>query len=159
MSDNDVEEWVPSSLSEISVMVVDDDSLITRIVTGSLKSMGIDKVYAMNDPRQALDFVAEGLRGVNLVICDLMMPDIDGLTILDEVRKMSPKLPFMMLTADGSSETVKQAIEKGVSGYVVKPFTINDLQEKVQRTIVRAYGPEAGTKSKKQSPAVETDWD
>lgn len=153
----DDESWKPSSLNEVSVMVVDDDSLITRIVTGALKAIGIAKLYAMNDPRQALDFVAEGLRGVDLVICDLMMPEIDGLAVLKEVRKIKPDLPFMMLTADATSDSVKRAVELGVTGYMVKPFTINELQDKVRKTIIRAYGPEAGVR-KKDASGTETDW-
>ncbi|NQV44067.1 MAG: response regulator [Rhodospirillales bacterium] len=155
----DVQEWKPSSLNEVSVMVVDDDPLITRLVTGALKAIGITKVYPMNDPHQALDFIAEGLRGTDMILCDLMMPDVDGLTILGEVRKIKPDLPFLMLTADGTSDSVRRAVELGVSSYMIKPFTIDDLQSKVLKTIIRTYGAEAGNCAKDDgNRPQETSW-
>lgn len=136
-------EWKPSSVNEVSVMVVDDDNLITRLVAGALKAIGIRKIYTMNDPHQAMDFVAEGLGGIDLILCDLMMPEVDGLTILKQVRETRKKLPFLMLTADGTSDSVKQAASLGVTGYMIKPFSIDDLQAKVRQTLSRAYGAKA----------------
>jgi len=144
---DDENGWKPESIGELAVMVVDDDSLITRLVAGALKAIGITKLYTMNDPRQAMDFVAEGLGGIDLILCDLMMPEIDGLTILKRVRETKKKLPFLMLTADSTSDSVKQAAELGVTGYMIKPFTIDDLQDKVRQTISRSYGSKAAERA------------
>lgn len=140
---DDENGWKPKSISEVSVMVVDDDGLITRLVAGALKAIGITKIYTTNDPRQALDMVAEGLGGVDLILCDLMMPEVDGLTILKHTREIKKELPFLMLTADGTSDSVKQAAGLGVTGYMIKPFSIDGLQTKVKQTLARAYGAKA----------------
>ncbi len=142
------EDRVLSSIEEVSVMVVDDDRLITRLVAGALKVIGITQVYSTNDPHQALDFVAEGLGGIDLILCDLMMPEVSGLEILKQVREIKPDMPFVMLTADGTSDSVKQAVELGVTGYMTKPFTVDGLQTKVQQVITRAYGAAASARGK-----------
>lgn len=149
----------PSSVEQVSVMVVDDDVLITKLVGAAMKNMGVANVYPMNDPHQALDFVAEGLRGTDLIICDLMMPEVDGLDVLREVRKINSEIPFLMLTADGKSDSVKKAVELGVTSYMVKPFSVGGLQSKVQQLIVRAYGKAAIARTQDQhGTGPETSW-
>jgi len=125
----------PASISDVSILVVDDDRLITRLVVGAMKVIGITNVIPVNDPHQALDFVAEGLVGIDLVLCDMVMPEVDGLEILRVVRKSHPEMPFLMLTADGTSGTVSKAVELGVTSYMIKPFAIDELQSKVRQLI------------------------
>lgn len=150
--------WKPESISEVSVMVVDDDVLITKLVAGALKSIGITKIFTLNDPQKAMDFVAEGLGGIDLILCDLMMPEIDGLMILKQVRETKKKLPFLMLTADGTTDSVKQAVALGVTGYMIKPFSIDTLHTKARQTLTRAYGPKAAERSTMTTAGHQNQW-
>ncbi len=130
----------PQSFAEIAVAVIDDDELVTMLVERLLQRMGFKKIYRVTQSPLFLDMLAEGVTGLHLVICDIGMPDVDGLQILEAVRKQSPDLPFLMLTADGSGETVRRAIDGGVTGYMVKPLNPDTLTEKVRTTVERAYG-------------------
>ncbi|MBT4888588.1 MAG: response regulator [Rhodospirillales bacterium] len=131
--------WEPSSIADIATMVVDDDPMITKIVEAALLNMGMTNVYAINDPRQAMDFLAEGIGGVQLIICDLQMPDVSGIDVLEQVRLDFPDLPFLMLTANRSPDAVSKAVGKGVSSYMVKPFQLGELQDRVWQLINRRY--------------------
>jgi two-component system, chemotaxis family, chemotaxis protein CheY len=133
-------EWKPSSLADIAAMVVDDDPVITSMVKITLKAIGLGKIYTINDSRQAMDFLAEGVNGVQLVICDMEMPDVNGLEVLEQARKDYPNLPFLMLTANRSPEAVSQAANMGVSGYMAKPVQPKEVEEKVRHLIQRNYG-------------------
>ncbi len=130
----------PSWLDDISTMVVDDDSMMTSLIDITLRAIGLENIYTINDPRQALDFLAEGINGIQLVVCDMDMPEVSGIDVLERVRKDIPRIPFLMLTANRSSDAVTKAAELGVSGYMVKPFQQADLQEKVKLLLTRRYG-------------------
>jgi len=64
----------------------------------------------------------------DLVLLDLMMPQMDGITFLEQVRKISAKLPVIMITAHGSIETAVDALKKGASDYITKPFSFEELR-------------------------------
>lgn len=127
----------------MTVAVIDDDDLITRLVERVLERMGFGNVLRLTKPTQFLDMVSEGLSGVHVVICDIGMPNVDGYQILAAVRASEPDLPFIMLTADMSSEAVSRAIEGGVSAYAVKPVVAQSLMSKISTVVERAYGVRA----------------
>lgn len=130
----------PTSYEELTIAVVDDEELITKLVERLLERMGIGQVFRIVQPMRFLDMVAEGLGGIHLVICDVNMPGADGHEVLRAVREVDPEMPFIMLTADKTGETVQKAIDGGVSAYVVKPIDAPKLMQKVAGSIERAYG-------------------
>jgi len=137
MEEDDVK---PERYQDLTIAVIDDDGLITRLVERLLERMGIGHVFRITHPMRFLDMVAEGLKGVHLVICDINMPDVDGHEVLRVVRNTHPDMPFIMLTGDQTGEAVKKAIEGGVSAYIVKPIDGPKLTQKVASMIERAYG-------------------
>jgi len=112
-------------------LVVDDFSTMRRIVRNLLKELGYTNVDEAEDGVQAL----QKLRAdqFDFVVSDWNMPNMDGLTMLQEIRKdpALSKLPVLMVTAEAKKENIVAAAQAGANGYVVKPFTAATLDEKL----------------------------
>lgn len=114
-------------------LVVDDFSTMRRIVRNLLKDLGFNNVEEAEDGQDALNKLRES--PFNFVISDWNMPNIDGLQLLNEIRK-SPDLadlPVLMVTAEAKKENIIAAAQAGANGYVVKPFTAAILEEKLNK--------------------------
>jgi two-component system chemotaxis response regulator CheY len=119
--------------TSLKFLVVDDFSTMRRIVRNLLKELGFTNVDEAEDGAVALAKLREG--GFEFVVSDWNMPNMDGLTLLQNVRA-DPKLkalPFLMVTAEAKKENIIAAAQAGASGYVVKPFTAATLQEKLEK--------------------------
>ena len=118
--------------SRLRVLVVDDDEDIAAIIIYVLRDMGITNILQAGDGKDALGYFKDADVPVDLLICDWMMPQMSGLDLLKLVRKRYPDLPFLMVTSKGTLDAVTDAHTAGVNGYIVKPFTPDELQSKVR---------------------------
>ena len=112
-------------------LVVDDFSTMRRIVRNLLKELGYTNVDEAEDGVQALQKLRSDQ--FDFVVTDWNMPNMDGLTMLQEIRKdpALSKLPVLMVTAESKKENIIAAAQAGANGYVVKPFTAATLDEKL----------------------------
>lgn len=112
-------------------LVVDDFSTMRRIVRNLLKELGYTNVDEAEDGVQALQKLRSDQ--FDFVVSDWNMPNMDGLTMLQEIRKdpALSKLPVLMVTAEAKKENIVAAAQAGANGYVVKPFTAATLDEKL----------------------------
>ena len=126
-------------MSKVSVLVVDDASFIRDLVKKCLRNYfpGIKIEDAVNG-RKAQAILAR--ETFDLVLCDWEMPEMCGLELLTWCREQDHlrTLPFIMVTSRGDKENVVQAIQAGVSGYVSKPFTNEQLLTKVKHALNKA---------------------
>ncbi len=118
-------------LHKLHVLVVEDNTLTLKLIQAVLKDMSVGQVYTARDGREAQTFLDAGDDLINLIICDWNMPRMSGLDLLKQVRMAYPDLPFLMVTARGTIDSVVAAKKSGVSGYVVKPFSPAELEQKV----------------------------
>ena len=123
-------------MSKVSVLVVDDASFIRDLVKKCLRNYfpGIKLEDAVNGKKAQAILMRETF---DLVLCDWEMPEMSGLELLTWCREQ-PQLkamPFVMVTSRGDKENVVQAIQAGVSGYVSKPFTNEQLLTKVKHAL------------------------
>ena len=123
-------------MSKVSVLVVDDGSFIRDLVKKCLRNYfpGIKIEDAVNGKKAQAILMRETF---DLVLCDWEMPEMSGLELLTWCREQ-PQLkamPFVMVTSRGDKENVVQAIQAGVSGYVSKPFTNEQLLTKVKHAL------------------------
>lgn len=109
----------------LNVLIVDDSMLIRQVVRKVLKQVGIipEVLHEANDGKEALDIV--NAHPVDLILSDINMPNMDGLQFLMHLRQMESKqdIPVIMVSTEGSEETMQEALELGANGYVLKPFT------------------------------------
>ncbi|WP_392432555.1 chemotaxis response regulator CheY [Yersinia sp. HM-2024] len=119
--------------NKLRFLVIDDFATMRRIVRNLLKDLGFDNVEEAEDGHDALGKLRES--AFDFVISDWNMPNIDGLQLLNEIRK-DPNLshlPVLMVTAEAKKENIIAAAQAGANGYVVKPFTAATLEEKLNK--------------------------
>ncbi|MEN6356959.1 MAG: response regulator [Armatimonadota bacterium] len=114
-----------------SVLVVDDEINLCRILGAKLAKSGYS-VVAVHDGLQAVEKVRES--NFDVVLLDLILPKMDGLTALAEIRSMRSALPVIVMTACENAEALAQAETYGVQGYVNKPFDLDNLVSLVSDT-------------------------
>lgn len=117
----------------MKVMVVDDSEMTRMIAKKTLKNLGVSDVLEAADGAIALQIFESD--PADVIFSDWNMPNMDGLTLLKEIRQRNPNVPVIMITTEGSKGKVVQAIQEGVSDYLVKPFTPASLQEKLSKWV------------------------
>ena len=115
------------------ILVVDDDPAVTSVLRRGLTYEGFTVATAA-DGRAGLEQIRDQLP--DLVILDVMMPELDGFEVLRRIRLADPTLPVLMLTAKDASSDQVQGLEAGADDYVVKPFTFEVLLARIH-TIFR----------------------
>jgi cyclic di-GMP phosphodiesterase len=115
------------------VLVVDDELEIREIVTSMLAAAGYECQQATSG-KEALTLFDEGAQ-FNLVLCDLIMPELDGISLLEQIQKRSSGTPFVMLTAIRDISVALLAIRRGAYDYLIKPFDREQLLATVRRAV------------------------
>ena len=117
-------------------LIVDDSSVTRNIVRMALQQMKMKTIDEASNGVAGLDKIlsaSEQGTPYDLVITDINMPEMDGLKLLELVRA-EPKtsnIPVLIVTTDGGKPTVIKAVMSGVSGYMVKPFGVEDVKNKI----------------------------
>lgn len=117
-----------------SILIVDDDSNIRKLISLYLRNEGFETIEA-GDGVQALNSMER--QPADLIIIDIMMPNMDGWELCKEIRSRFPEAPFMMVTAQGESEQKVKAFRLGTDDYVVKPFDPVELVFRVKALLKR----------------------
>lgn len=117
----------------MQVLVVDDSEMTRMIAKKTLRSFGINDVLEAEDGQKALEVF--NANSVDVVFSDWNMPNMSGLQLLQEIRKINKDVPIIMITTEGSKGKVVEAIQHGVSDYLVKPFTPAGLREKLGKWV------------------------
>lgn len=117
----------------MKIMVVDDMSTMRRIVKNLLKQLGFANVDEAENGQEALIKLRADKFG--FVVSDWNMPVMSGIQLLKAIRadETLKAIPVLMVTAEAQKENIIEAVQAGVSNYVVKPFTAEILQEKMAK--------------------------
>lgn len=123
----------------MKVLVVDDMSTMRRIVKNVLRQIGFSDIMEAENGQDALTKLKAG--GFGLVVSDWNMPVMQGIELLRAVRADAElkTLPFLMVTAEAQKENLIEAVQAGVSNYVVKPFTAEVLQGKLEKIFANVH--------------------
>uniref|UniRef100_A0A7C3V3P4 Response regulator n=1 Tax=Desulfobacca acetoxidans TaxID=60893 RepID=A0A7C3V3P4_9BACT len=127
------EVWVMENINyRMKVLVVDDFATMRKIVRNILKQIGFEDISEAEDGNAALRLIKN--EQVGLVVTDWNMPNMSGIDLLREIRQnpQTADIPVLMVTAEGLKDNVLEAVKAGVNNYVVKPFTAEVLQEKIE---------------------------
>lgn len=120
-------------MSEVRALIVDDSSVMRKIVERSLRQAGLESlvVFEAGSGMEGLEVLRS--RKVDLILSDINMPSMDGLEFVRQIRlqQLAPEVPVVMITTESSEEHVKQAIQAGAKGYIRKPFTPDQVKERV----------------------------
>jgi DNA-binding response OmpR family regulator len=137
------------------VLVVDDDESVGEVVAAYLDRAGF-AVRRVADGIDALELAAA--EPPDLVVLDLMLPGIDGFEVCRRLRRRSPGIPIVMLTARGEEDDRIRGLEVGADDYVTKPFSPRELVLRIQ-SVLRRSSPELEPAESPQEPDVVVDGD
>ncbi|MCE3225196.1 MAG: cheY [Nitrospira sp.] len=117
----------------MKILVVDDMSTMRRIVKNILKQLGFNNLEEAENGQEALTKLKADSYG--FVVSDWNMPVMMGIDMLRAIRadEKLKKIPVLMVTAEAQKENLMEAVQAGVSNYVVKPFTAETMQEKINK--------------------------
>jgi two-component system chemotaxis response regulator CheY len=115
------------------VLVADDSGTMRKIIIRSLNAVGISSVVEASDGSQAVALFKPGT--FDLLLTDWNMPGKTGPEVVKEVRAQDAKIPIIMITTEAERGRVIQAIQAGVTDYLVKPFTPEALREKLEKHV------------------------
>ena len=120
-------------MSKIRALIVDDSSVMRKIVERCLRQAGIEleEVFEASNGAEALGTLRN--HSLDLVLCDINMPVMDGLEFVRQVAtiEIAKGVPIIMITTEGSESHVVQALSAGARGYIRKPFTPDQVKEQV----------------------------
>jgi two-component system OmpR family response regulator len=136
------------------VLVVDDEENIRYLVESGLQLAGLDTVSA-SDGRAALAVVSE--RRPDLIVLDVMMPELDGFETLRRLREAGNKTPVIFLTARDSTDDRVKGLTSGGDDYMVKPFAIAELVARVQLRLDQGGSTTAGSVLRCADLELDTD--
>lgn len=128
----------------LRILTVDDDPDILKLLNIRLKAAGYQTMSASNG-EEALAQIA--INRPSLVISDLRMPGMDGLALFDSIHQSDPALPLIMLTAHGSIPEAVDATQRGVFGFLTKPFDSKSLLQQVEAALRTTAGPNPDTQN------------
>jgi len=134
------------------VLIVDDEPNLRKILAAQLSRDGYD-VMTAEDGEQGLSFLRE--HHIDLVITDLKMPKVDGMTLLREALREAPDLPIVMITAHGTVDTAVEALKLGAFDYLTKPFDKDEVRQIVAKALkTRELAGEEAAPLQKDEPGA-----
>jgi DNA-binding response OmpR family regulator len=130
-----------TNIRDRRILVVDDEERMVRFIRLNLEHDGFQVIEAFNGT-QAIDKLRSGLP--DLILLDVMMPDIDGFEVLRIIREIS-SVPVIMLTAKGEEDDRVRGLELGADDYITKPFSPRELVSRVRAVLRRTEAATGGT--------------
>lgn len=127
-------------LTTLRVLLVEDNPHAAKLVQSVLKGLGIHHCRVAENGRQALEILGEAACPINLVISDVCMPKMDGLTLLRQVRVTGQAIPVLLITAFADVATVQAAKLGKADALIAKPFSPEQLEQKLLTICRRMQG-------------------
>lgn len=131
-------------MNNITILVVDDESRMRKLIKDFLAQKGYSILEA-GDGEEALQVYEENKNHINLILLDVMMPKLDGWSVLRQIRQTS-RIPIIMLTARGEEQDELFGFELGVDEYISKPFSPKILVARVEAILKRTMGDKTEVK-------------
>lgn len=122
------------------ILFVEDGKDLVLIVADTLRSQGYEVVSAYDGFEALAKFRSVG---ADIIVADVMMPKMDGFSMAREIRKLSPTVPLLFLTAKSSVDDVEIGFEIGANDYLKKPFELRELIARI-KALLRRYGSDRG---------------
>lgn len=118
--------------AKLTVLLVEDDGFALKLAQSVLRNLGVGHIILARDGAEAIKVLDSKVTKADLIISDWNMPNVTGLDLLRHVRKTWANMPFIMLTGRATEDFVVAAKDNGVNGYVIKPFSPDQLMKKIQ---------------------------
>ncbi|MFA5593627.1 MAG: response regulator [Micavibrio sp.] len=117
---------------KLSFLIVEDDSDSRLYLRHVLDDLGAARIYESGDGHTALDMLGQSARKIDVILCDWNMPSMSGIELLRHLRNVGIHTPFLIVTGRGDKDSVISAQAQGANGYIKKPFTQAQMEEKIR---------------------------
>jgi len=118
------------------VLIAEDNPNLRKVIVNIVKKIGYENILQAEDGEIAWQFIQRG--GVDIVMTDWAMPGLDGMQLLKKIRNSKEptcNIPFLMITAADTKNAIMSAGKGGVDAYVIKPFSVNTIIDKLKEAI------------------------
>ena len=120
-----------SSLKDLRVLLVDDQTEFLMMFKQMLTSMGLNQIFLAKSGPEAFQFLDSCAEMIDVVLCDWRMPQMSGLEILTQLRTVDPDFPFIMVSGVADQASILEAKAARVTSYLLKPFSQDELTKKL----------------------------
>jgi len=126
---------------QMKLLIVDDSSVMRKVIKAAADVLDLDTEEAQ-DGVEALEILAANYRDIDLVLLDWNMPQKTGFDVLQEIKSTDEYkgIPVMMVTTEGHKSSIVAAVRAGADNYLVKPFTVDELESKIIECIGKGGG-------------------
>ncbi len=121
---------------DIRILLIEDEPKLAKTLADYLQMNGYDVQYAL-DGYQGLEYFYDGMQKIDLVLLDLMLPDISGMEILKEIRRKS-EIPVIMVTARDSVQDQLRTFDSGADDYITKPYVLSIVKAHIEAILRRS---------------------
>jgi two-component system NtrC family response regulator len=119
-------------MKDYNILVIDDEAAQRDILTGYLKKKGY-KIFSASSGKEGIEIV--NTNPVDIILSDFKMPDLNGVEVLEQVKKLNPEISFVIVTAFGTVENAVKAMRLGAFDYISKPVDLDELDLMIERII------------------------
>ena len=122
--------------TSIKILIAEDNPNLRQVLVNIIKKIGYEKILEAENGEIAWQFIQRG--GVDLVLTDWAMPELDGMQLLKKIRNSKAPtcdIPFLMITAADTKNAIMSAGKSGVDAYVIKPFSVSTVVDKIKEAI------------------------
>jgi CheY-like chemotaxis protein len=127
------------NLEDMTILLAEDAEIQRDILVDNLNDLGFHNIISAKDGKQAFSELKKN-KMVDLIISDWSMPEMDGLELFKTVKKEDEfkDIPFVLLTVQSDKSKVVEALQEGITDYLLKPVPLGDLQKKVRSLLTKA---------------------
>jgi len=116
--------------AKLSVLIVEEEGYTRTLLRTVARALGAEQIATVNGAKAALRLVEE--TSINLVICDLQLPEMSGLDFLAELRRRAPEVQFLLISNQSDPQHIQEAVNSGVSAILVRPFSRAQVEAKLR---------------------------
>lgn len=122
-------------------LIVDDHDIIRKSIAKVLRNLGFSEIIECSNVREALNIIESDT--VDLIVSELDFNHLSGFDLLDKIRSSDTGFdtPFIVVTGNADKENIVKAASKGTQDYIVKPFTAEDMETKIERVLLDHHAP------------------
>jgi len=126
---------------KMKILIVDDSSVMRKVIKAAADVLDLETVEAQ-DGVEALEILTAGYREIDLVLLDWNMPQMTGFELLQLIKNADnfKDIPVMMVTTEGHKSSIVAAVRAGADNYLVKPFTVDELESKIIECLGKGGG-------------------
>ena len=125
--------------SQMNVLIIDDEPFVSKLTSKVLQNLGVENISAAGSGREGLDLLEAGEKPIDLVICDLEMPEMDGFEVIRQIRGHSDErisqVPVLIVSGHSHAKLIQDAAKLGINGYLVKPVKLDALKDKIDTAL------------------------